>query len=236
MSKTVCESCSNEYKRLAGHWSCSSSCSHPPLSDEQIEIATGLLMGDGCLNRNNKNPYLVSEMISPNYLKYIDNKFGLFGNGVSFLRSAEESAKRAVVSGFRTDAKAKNYSELYKWQSMSHPDLLQLSGWYATGEKVWPEDIELTPTVLKHWYCCDGSYNNNGSSNHIKISMGNENGNTDKIDRMFKNVGLPSPEQYQSGDNNAFDAVFTVNQSHKIWNYMEEPLPDFEYKWHNEYQ
>jgi len=231
----VCSQCGTEYQIIASHWS-RGSCEYPSFTDHQREIITGLLMGDGSINRrNNKNPRIQCNMISPNYLKYIDGEFGVFGNGVSLAKTAEENAKHSRNSGFRPNAKKENYSDVYRWQSMSHPELQKFADWYSTGKKVWPSDIELTPTVLKHWYCGDGHWNNSETNNYIVISMANEVENTDKVNKMFENVGLPSPNNYNTSGIKC-DAVFTAEQSKELWEYMGEPLPDFEYKWPEKYR
>jgi len=236
----VCPQCGTEYQRVATHWN-RSSCQRPSFTNHQREIITGLLMGDGHIDRdNNRNPFLKCGMISPNYLKYIDGEFGIFGHGVSLKKTDKESAKQCRDRGFRPNAKAENYSDVYQWYSMRHPELQEFAEWYSTGTKVWPRDIELTPTVLKHWYCGDGSWNNSGENNCIRIAMANEVKNTDKVDQMFENVGLPSPSNYaiserKNGYKNC-DAVFTVDQSKELWKYMGEPLPDFEYKWPEQYR
>lgn len=232
----ICTHCGNEYQRIANHWSQSSDCSHPSFTDHQREIITGLLMGDGHISRKDSpNPRVQCNMISENYLQYIDEKFGVFGNGVYLGRTAEESAKQVRERGFNPDAEAADYSDAYMWRSMSHPELQEFSDWYSTGEKVWPKHIELTPTVLKHWYCGDGNWNNSGTNNNIRISMSNEVENTDKVDQLFEAAGLPSPSNYNISERKAggkrCDAVFTVDQSQKLCQYMGEPLPDFEYKW-----
>jgi len=238
---TKCSQCGSEYKRIASHWNQSFKCEHPGFSDYQKQIITGLLMGDGNIDSHNGNPFLQCKVISPNYLKYIDEKFGIFGNGVSLTKTAEEAAKMNRERGFRPNAKSDNYHDLYTWRSMRHPELQEFADWYATGKKVWPSDIELTPTVLKHWYCGDGHYHNSGRHNHIIISMSNEVNNTQKVDKIFKNSGLPSPSNYaiselDDGNNKKCNAEFTVDQSKELWEYMGEPLPDFEYKWPKEYR
>jgi len=236
----VCPQCGTEYKMVAQHWNCGS-CERPSFTDHQREIITGLLMGDGTINRSSDgNPLLQCEMISPNYLKYIDGEFGIFGHGVSLAKTAEENAKAKSDSGFRPNAKADNYSDVYRWWSMAHPELQEFAEWYSTGTKVWPSNIELKPTVMKHWYCGDGTWHNHGSHNRIKIGMANEVENTEKIDKMFENVGLSSPSNYaiserKDGSMNCV-AEFTVEQSKELWKYMGEPLPDFEYKWPEEYK
>jgi len=237
----ICQQCGNEYQRIGGHWSHpNSSCSHPNFTDHQREIITGVLMGDGSINTSNKNPRLEVEMISPNYLKYIANGFGILGGDVSLTKTAAESAKRNRDSGFSPNAKAENYSDLYRWRSLSHPELQEFAEWYSSGEKVWPADIQLTPTVLKHWYCGDGHWHNSCANNRIRIGMANEIDNTDKVDQVFRNVGLPSPSNYsiserEGGSRNCV-AEFTVEQSKELWEYMGEPLPDFEYKWPLEFR
>jgi len=192
-------------------------------------------MGDGCIHTGSKNPYLLVKMISPNYLEYVADKFGVLGSDVSLKHTEAESARRNRDSGFSPNAKAENYSDKYKWQSICHPELQEFADWYSSGEKVWPDDIELTPTVLKHWYCGDGYWNNSGTNNRIKIAMANEIDNTDKVDQMFRNIGLPVPSNYAISERNngskKCDAEFTVEQSKELWEYMGEPLPDFEYKW-----
>jgi hypothetical protein len=236
----VCEQCEKEYQVIAQHWLQSSDCQHPPLSQHQREIATGVLMGDGTVNRGSKNLRLQSEMISRNYLQYIDNQFGVFGNGVSLYQTAAESAKECRDRGFSPDADADDYSNLYRWQSMRHPDFNEFGEWYDSGEKMWPDNIKLTPIVLKHWYCGDGYYDKSGSHNRITIAMANEVDNTDKVDAMFQSVGLPMPNNYsiQERSNGSVDcnAVWTVEQSRKLWNYMGDPLPDFSYKWPEDFK
>jgi len=236
----ICQQCGNGYQRIGGHWSHpNSSCSHPNFTDHQKEIITGLLMGDGTIGTANKNPHIRAKMISPNYLEYIADEFGVLGSEVSLYMTAAESAKHNSDNGCSPNAKAENYSDVYGWCSMSHPELQEFADWYSSGKKVWPADIQLTSTVLKHWYCGDGSWNNGGSHNRITIAMANEVNNTEKVDQMFRNVGLPAPSNYaiserEDGSKTCI-AQFTVEQSQELWEYMGEPLPDFEYKWPDRY-
>lgn len=231
----ICNQCGNEYDVIASHWSRSSSCEYPPFSDYQLDIITGLLMGDGYINRNSKTPRFQCDMISPNYLKYVDDKLSIFGKGVSKRMTAEENAKIKRESGFRPNATKENYNDLYRWESMTHPELQQFADWYSTGKKVWPEDIKLTPTVLKHWYCGDGCRDKSNIKSYIQISMSNEVDNQEKVTDLFKSSGLPSPSSYNTSKrqdgSKICNARFTVDQSKELWKYMGEPLPDFEYKW-----
>jgi len=237
--KVSCPNCSNKYSRISQHWRFSPD-HRPKFTQHQKEVITGLLMGDGCISTSNKNPYIVCNMTSPNYLKYIDEIFSILGNGVRLSKTSRKSAKEDRESEFNINGSEDDYSDVYSWQSRSHPTLNNWAEWYSTGKKVWPEDIELTPTVLKHWYCGDGTWESRGTSNCISFAVANEIDNTDKIDKLFTNVGMPSPSNYNKSKRNdgtfKCNAVFTVNGSHDLWEYMGEPLPDFHYKWPEQYR
>lgn len=238
---TECPKCEESFENLGGHLTLSTTCDHPKLSQKQREVTTGLLMGDGWIDvgQNNGNPRICSKMISEKYLNYIDEIFGVFGTGVRLLKTAEESAKDVSKRGFVEGAKAEDYSDVYIWKSRRHPDFDVFADWYSSGKKIWPENIELTPTILKHWYCGDGHWHNSGTSNYIIISMANEYKNTSKIDNMFEKSGLPSPNNYviqKVNGNMQCNAEFNVSESKQLWDYMGKPLPNFEYKWPERYK
>jgi hypothetical protein len=229
-----CPKCGEKYEKIGQHWRYSPS-HRPKLTQKQLEITTGLLMGDGCMQKRSKNSYLQVRMISPNYLKYLDNVFGCLGSNISLTKTAAESAKENRDSGFSPNAKEENYSDLYTWITKTHPEFNEFREWYSTGEKVWPKNIELTPTVLKHWYVGDGCYDNSGTRNSIQIAMANEVENLEKVSKYFTNVGLPEPSNYNITENNC-RAKWTKEDSQKLFEYMDEPLSDFEYKWPEEYR
>lgn len=228
-----CPNCSRRFEEIGIHWSKNSNCSFPSMSEKQEQIITGLLMGDGSIdNGAGKYSRVSVEMISEDYLEYLDSVFGVFSKGVRIKRTSKENARHARERGFREDAQVSNYSNTYLWRSMNHPDCNEFRGWYSSGRKIWPEDIELTPTTLKHWYCGDGSCRINRNSKHIILSTVNEFENKEKIDNYFDSAGLPTPSNYEGRAN----ITFTVSDSDEIWEYMEEPVPGFEYKWPEEYR
>lgn len=238
MSKETCPECGEEYQRVSQHWRHNPS-HRPSFTQHQKEVIIGLLMGDGCISTSNKNPYIISNMISKNYLEYVDNIFGILGNGVKLSKTAKQSAEEDRNSEFNRNAEPQNYCDVYYWQSRSHPELLEFVKWYSSGEKIWPNHIELTPTVLKHWYCGDGTWETRGTSNCISFAMANEVDNTEKVTKMFENVNLPPPSNYNKSQrkNGSYkcNAVFTVEGSKELWDYMGEPLSDFKYKWPEKY-
>jgi hypothetical protein len=234
-----CPKCGEEYKHLGQHWHHSPS-HRPELTEKQLEVTTGFLMGDASVISDRKNCYLRSNMTTPKYLKYVDNLFGCLGTGVKFYKTGSEIAEMNRKSGFSPNADEEKYSDVYFWQTRLHPKFNEFREWYSSGRKVWPENIELTPTVLKHWYVGDGHYHTFGNDNSIRITMNNEVENTGKVSQYFTNAGLPEPSNYNISDNGSDKKKCVVSwgieESYKLWEYMGEPLPDFGYKWPEEYR
>jgi len=192
-------------------------------------------MGDGTIAKQKRhyNPYLQVIMIKQEYLNYLYKIFGKFSNGVKFWKSAKEAAEEASKTGFSENAQEINYEDQYIFRTISHPELERFNEWYSSGEKTFPKNIKLTPTVLKHWYCCDG-YFDNSSNQRITISVANEVENKDKLLKMFRESGLPSPKFRKCRRKDGYVGCrleFLKSDSLKIWEYMGDPLPGFEYKW-----
>jgi hypothetical protein len=239
-NKKVCPKCGNSYKQIAQHWRWNSS-HRPNLTNKQRQVITGLMMGDGCLNRGNKNPRVEISMISKNYLEHLDDMFGCLSNGVRISMTASESAERNMKrESFPSNVVNKeNYNDLYKFTTCGHPELSNFN-WYKTGRKVWPDDINLNPTILKHWYVGDGYHGNMETYSYISIALSNEVKNKEKVESYFDDSNLPIPDNwkiYKSSDEriNA-EIIWNKDNSHKLFEYMGEPLPDFEYKWPKPYR
>lgn len=239
MSKT-CSQCGREYRQIGGHWSKNDDCDYPDFTQRQIEILTGVLMGDGWVDSQSggRKPIMRCKMITPDYLFYLNKEFGNMSNGFSLLLTGEESAKQARDSGFQPNANASDYSDIYEWRTISHPKIKQFSVWYSSGEKIFPSDLKLTPTTLKNWYVCDGNWDNSGTCNRIQIGISNESERTETITKIFRKSNLPEPRynKWTKNGNTHCKIEFTVEDSKTIWQYMGEPLPGFDYKWPKQYR
>lgn len=190
-------------------------------------------MGDGHVNRGHETPYVDINTISRQYLEYLDDKFGCLTTGVRLQKEAGEQAANCRKSGFVENADEEDYNDIYVLKTRSHPELRQYAEWYSSGKKVWPYDIVLTPTTLKHWYCGDGSKDDYEGVETIRIATANEHRNEDKLRSLFTSVGLPEPNLvYQGEGEGCYCSLrFNSSESRELWEYMGEPLPDFKYKW-----
>jgi hypothetical protein len=136
-------------------------------------------MGDGCVayHESKKNPNIRVSCIVPEYLETLSEEFVELSNAVSLSKTAEKKAEENRNSGFRPDANADNYSDQYEFNTMSTPEMWQYRDWYIEDEdandkdvrqmkKVWPEDLELTPATLTHWFAGDGNNQHDYPSIH----------------------------------------------------------------------
>jgi len=228
-SWTECSECGKMYESISHHWGTNPS-HEPELSEYQHEVLTGVLMGDGCVRINGKNGILIVNMISKPYLLHLDSIFSELSNGVSLERTAKESFEKSGQM-FKTDVK--NFNDIYKFRTMAHREITPYRNWYSSGKKVWPEDLDLTPTVLKHWYCCDGSYNTSGNHRSIRIGMKNEKTAKDKVCSYFEEKGLPTPyfNEPKNSTTGSCVAEWSNIPSDKLFEYMGEPVDGFKYKW-----
>lgn len=231
----TCPECGEVYKRIAQHWAYNES-HRPELTERQLDIATGVLMGDGCIKVDSRKGHYANfqiEMITKPYLEWLSDIFGVLSRGVRLKRTAEQHVERNIAREFDENASLDTYNDSYCLETTTHPRFSELRNWYEDGEKTFPYNIELNPTVLKHWYVCDGSLH---QGRDIKIAMSNERGNGEKIERYFSEQSLPTPRWEEHGRKGGsgginYRARWTKEESLELFEYMGEPLPGFEYKW-----
>lgn len=209
-----CPRCGGSYKKIANHWYWKPE-HRPKITDEQMDILTGMLMGDANLAET-KNTYVVIRMTNKPFLEYLNDKLGHISYPVRLYRSAEEQFKLTKdLPGTRT---LEGTSDLYGFQTAAHPDLNIFQDWRKTGEKVFPEDLKLNTTILKYWYLCDGWLK--GNSMQISCSERYRN----NLEKMFGELDLSPTIGEQI-------ITFNTTESQQLLNDFGEPAPGFEEKW-----
>ena len=222
---SVCKQCGESKSNLGNHWRLSSDCDYPKLNSKQSSVLTGILIGDGTLDRSGANCRVKIEMINEEYLQYVDDILGNLSNGVTKVQSAEESAERMRDSGFRPNANSDDYSSVYRLTTKRHPKFNDFESWYSGDGKVIPE-IELTPTILKHWYVCDGHLiQNSGHRPRVSIGITNEYEFSDKLEQMFIEQGIDANATKSKNLNIGAD------HTEKFFEFIGESVDGFKYKW-----
>ena len=197
------------------------------------------MLGDGGVytNSDGGNPFLFVNMITPEYLNYLSEMFSYLSTEPKLRKTAEQSAEETRKASLTGTADKEKHSDVYHWRVSANPELERWLKWYESGEKVFPENVKLTPTTLKHWYCGDGDFH--VESGRARISLSNERDNKKKIMDMFERAGFEDFTWCRSKSRGDYaDSVrITFNKEGTKWffRYIGNPLPGFEYKWPDDY-
>ena len=212
-----CPSCGNNYEALGSHFNAKPN-HEPSLSNRQREILVGLLMGDGSVYSN----IMIVRMANEDYLEHISRKSEWLFKGVKLWMTAEESLQAANSGGLEQEVKTAQ--DMYRLETVAHSEVGYMNDWYRGGKKRFPEDLELTPTIAKHWYCGDGGLMWGKGKPLVQFSSRNESKKVEMLESLFEDVG--------------FDASFSKKslripsgQSKEFLEWMGEAPPGFEYKW-----
>lgn len=203
----ICHDCSGEYKSGRGmsvHLS-KSDCERPELSQRQKEITTGLFMGDAWV----KN-YMAMDTKTLEFVEWLQDELAVL--------------YPTVVDRKMED---KNHADLKRIRFISNPWFEKLEEWYEKDGKSFPDDLELTPLMLKVWYVCDGGIYD-GYTWDVRIAADNErDGN---LEKLFKSTPL-NPDIYYKPN---VVIRFGVDEREKFFDYIGNSISGFEYKWRNQ--
>lgn len=109
-----------------------------------INFIQGLLLGDGCLTMPVRSTcaYYSHADKHLSYIQWLSSEFDKMG-----IRQSGQIHKM----------KAKNHA--YRYKSLRYVELRDLAHtWYDSGQKIIPEGLTLTPTILLNWYIGDGNF------------------------------------------------------------------------------
>lgn len=135
-------------------------------SKEQIEIVTGLMLGDGCIHYYRdtaKYPRLTNTRKSTDidYLKWqYDILKDVYSSPPKEYSKFDKRTNKTYHSCYANSRAAPVFKHFY--------DL-----WYPSGKKLVPKNLVLTPLVIAVWFCDDGNMrfnNKNETSLAIKFA------------------------------------------------------------------
>jgi len=201
-----CSDCGGLFNHIGSHIT-SSSCDFQNISDYEKEIYKGILLGDGCISGRDRVPYFSVSMSGE--------------SGKEFTLWLSNELEVSTVR-FEKKLDKDNHNTVYTLRTQSHDYFNQLSDWYSSGEKVYPNDLELTPTILKMWYISDGSLSDSGPI----ITCWNESERSNFLMSLFSEIDLDVT--WQSGNSNIY---IRKSSQQDFFEYMGSPVPGFEYKW-----
>jgi hypothetical protein len=216
MALVECPSCEKKTEQLMNHVYASHN-SVPEMSKEKREIAIGCLLGDGCVNRNG-------------VLTLTNTNLGFLEKTQEVMRPWSGSINKIHKSGESTFLNGKKITptkDCYNLTFHRHPFIKDLRSWYSSGKKEFPSNLSLSPNMVKWWYCGDGSLSwNNYSNAFAVITTHLQKHRIEYLESLFSEVGLEASVHNQH-------IRFTATETKRFLEYINEPIPGFEYKWEN---
>lgn len=237
ISSSKCKNCGEVYNGLSRHWR--EDCKYPEITEKDKNLFRGLLMGDGWVSDKGKSKghRFQIALINKRFLEYLSDRFDWLFTDVYLTNTGEQMYEKAInpdsIQQKRGDTVNKeNYHNIWKINSFQHSFFTELREWYSSGEKRYPDSLELTPVVLRGWYVTDGGlryYKDHPSRKpNACFFCKNENDRTEFIIDKFNEVGFEP-----RWNKNKSMVTFSVEGTKKLMSYMdcsEWPFPGFEYK------
>lgn len=220
-----CHECGGWYTRVCGHWM-KNTCSQPMIPQNFIDIFTGLMLGDAAAHMGNYNTSLVCNMINHRFLTYLSDSLGYYCSEPSKKSTAAESGDIAFEHFPDRNMGRENFHDIWTVHTPTLQGLNRYEGWYSTGEKMFPDDLKLNPTILKMWYVCDGGVKWVESRDDYTIRIGNvtQSHRVEYFEDLFSEIGM-NPTITSSG------IGFDLSDTERFFDYIGSPVPGFEYKW-----
>lgn len=184
-----------------------SDCERPDLSERQKQIAKGLLMGDAWIHPDGQ---LELDINSEAFVQWVADEFSELNPSITEISREPDK-----------------HQDGYRLRLMKTRFFEQLRGWYDSGRKEFPDNLELTPLILKVWYCCDGCLEVSGRP---WIACENERGYTKKLKSYFDDTPM-DPAVYDSQN---VIIAFRADDQEDFFEWIGEPVPGYEYKWRND--
>lgn len=226
-SVSRCVDCDGIFRNLGHHWRVSD-CDYPRISNKQKEIIKGILMGDGCVKENNEDCHSMTiDITRPKFLKWISEEFPVLFNKPRMILTSEDRLEKDTEDSLFGIDENREYRDMYSVNSRVHPYFTHLrKKWYLEDGKVFPEDLELTPDLLKMWYVTDGGLSfKNGKEQAacVRIYTKNENQRLDFLSSLFDDIGI---RNYQT------EYAINIPEVEDFFGYIgKESVSGFEYKW-----
>lgn len=167
---------------------------HIQMNDQLHEYLHGLLLGDGCITSSKGGTAFYRHTDS--YREYI-----------VWLKKRLESM--GLPCGKVYKRRRKNF--LYFFYSRSAEELEKLYyKWYPNGDKRIPENLEITPIILKNWFIGDGTYCKRHNTFQLRIAcLFDEKGKQRIVDQINEKTPMETHNNKQK--------IYFTTDSHQIF-------------------
>jgi len=198
------------------------------ISEYQKNIIKGLLMGDAWVEKETgKTARMSVEMSNEDFLLWVREELGEIVSSMGIKSTGDELAEKNESYGYTVNKE--NYNDMYVLRTRALNYFNTLREWYSSGQKRFPDTLELSSTMLKMWYCCDGSF---ADDRYPVIYSSDQSDVKNEILSLFDHINVdPS---FTDGGGGAIQ--FPMNDVNRFFEYIGDHPPGFAYKWSERYK
>lgn len=220
----TCPICETTKDHIGKHFALSE-CGYPKIDSEKLEIIEGLLLGDGNISEPNSGNCLFRvSMTNEEFLQWLDSKLGWLSNGVTLSKTAEEASVNDLSGN---SGEAENYNDVYRLITVAHPKFNEYREWYSSGEKLYPESIQMTPRRMEMWYVSDGSINRSDTNPRATLHVWNERDRPNIVEDVVSSTNI-NDFRFDTGEGRVY---FGVEGTKDLLQYIGNTTIGFEYKY-----
>lgn len=220
-SGVECVTCSEVYRNIGKHIQ-QSECEYPEINSYTESLLIGMQMSDGWVTKGESGSILHAKMINKEFLEWYITQLSIFTSGVTMELAASEIAEQARETSFSPSAKEKNYNDIYRIHTMTHPYIDNI-------KELDLESIELDSDIVKIWYCGDGGLHWSENSVYAKLT---KKGTYSEIGMLADKFGeLGFDVTVDDIHNGAKVIRFKSSSTEKLLEWIGPSPPGFEYKW-----
>jgi len=129
------------------------------LTKMQEDIMVGSLLGDGFLLKT--DIFRIKQKKSRReYVDYLHQEFKPFSTPVRIDKARKPTRLKDGTVSHKLEHWKGGYAWSASFSTRKHKIFEDLrTKWYPDGKKIVPDDLELNPTIITHWYLQDGHHN-----------------------------------------------------------------------------
>jgi len=191
------------------------------LTDIQLEVINGALLGDGHLTKqkHGNSQFSYTSKIK-NHVEYVYNYFNNY--------STKEGIKEYSCYDKRTNKVYTRYTARTQL-NISFTKLKKI--WYKNNIKIIPNYLILTPLTCLVWYIGDGSLNCSKYSQYVKLSTNCFTYN-ELNSIIIPQLNIFNAELKKTEKNNQYIIYIPHHKIKEFLNYIGEcPFDEYKYKW-----
>lgn len=223
----VCKQCGNEYERIGQHWGHPQSlCSFPEPTQRQWEIIMGRHIGDGYWNTCNKNPFMEIQSICWPYLEWLSDTLVNLATEPVRIATGEEISER--MDGRMGECNRQDFYGMYLRSSPKWNEFIAMDR--------YPEDLTLTPTIFRHWFVSDWNTDRQEKKRpHMRFNIADDPTIHATFQSWFDPLGVELVDGGTYENTVTYSTCrgfrFSADDSQRLWEWMGDPVPGYEYKW-----